>query len=566
MPNPLEFILKLTDMLTPGMRQAARISESSASKITQQFENISKGGKRMSASVDELRSRLDAINKVRFSTTIQREFDVATRAANRLERQLERLDGGKKGGGMLSSIVGGNLISGGISRLVNGAMSGVSSILGGGAKRETDLVGLKTFLGEAGANEAYANINKDAAATPFDTNSLLMSNRALISAGASAKQARLDTMNLANAIAAVGGGNDELGRMAANMQQIKTVGKASAMDIKQFAFAGINIYKLLSDATGKSIDQVKDMDVSYELLSKSLQHAASQGGAYFGALENQSKTVSGKWSTFMDGIKMKAADFGVALQPLMHFFLDAGIAITDNLSKMMPYIQPVIDALNNIPNLIGNITGSTGAWMSYLGTIKQLVFVSWATIKSIGGNVWHIVSGVFEWVGKSVLLRDLFWAIGKFGEGILWVIKGNGNTISWIWDNVIKPILNAVEWVYKTAKSLLGGKTEIGITQVVKPVNVPTSNTPATPGIDPTKFTPAGSGVKAGGLDDGGKSRSKADGINSGGQRAIHITIGKQIEKLEVHVMNAKEGAQEIESVVREAMRRVLYSMNGVAS
>lgn len=65
---------------------------------------------------------------------------------------------------------------------------------------------------------------------------------------------------------------------------------------------------------------------------------------------------------------------------------------------------------------------------------------------------------------------------------------------------------------------------------------------------------------------DGGSGKSKADSINSGGQRSIVINIGKQIEKLEVHVMDAKEGVNEIEGMVREAMRRVLYSVNGVAT
>lgn len=60
--------------------------------------------------------------------------------------------------------------------------------------------------------------------------------------------------------------------------------------------------------------------------------------------------------------------------------------------------------------------------------------------------------------------------------------------------------------------------------------------------------------------------KGKADAINSGGQRNITITIGKQIEKLEVHVMNAQEGVQQIEDMVRESMRRVLYSLNGTTS
>ena len=58
--------------------------------------------------------------------------------------------------------------------------------------------------------------------------------------------------------------------MAANMQQIKTVGKATAMDIRQFGIAGINIYEMLHRSTGKSIEQVKEMDVSYEDLSKAM--------------------------------------------------------------------------------------------------------------------------------------------------------------------------------------------------------------------------------------------------------------------------------------------------------
>ena len=178
-------------------------------------------------------------------------------------------------------------------------------------------------------------------------------------------------MNLANAVSAVGGTNVELDRMATNMQQIKTVGKASAMDIKQFAFAGINIYQLLADATGKNIDQVKEMDVSYTLLSKALQHAGEKGGAYFGALDAQSKTVGGKWSTFMDNLMNTAADIGTALQPIFHFLLDTGIAITNSFGSIMPYLQPVIDAINALPVMVSSILSPTSEWASYIDTIKS---------------------------------------------------------------------------------------------------------------------------------------------------------------------------------------------------
>lgn len=45
--------------------------------------------------------------------------------------------------------------------------------------------------------------------------------------------------------------------MAQNLQQIKNAGKATAADIKQFAYAGIDVYGILADYTGKSTAEVQ---------------------------------------------------------------------------------------------------------------------------------------------------------------------------------------------------------------------------------------------------------------------------------------------------------------------
>ncbi|MGZ9677553.1 hypothetical protein [Flavobacterium sp. GNP001] len=105
-------------------------------------------------------------------------------------------------------------------------------------------------------------------------------------------------MNLANAVVAVGGTSDTLTRMAANMQRVETVGRATAMDVRQFGIAGIDVYALLAESTGRSIDRVKEMDVTYEQLSAALSMSASKGGLYYGALENARNSMQGKWSNF----------------------------------------------------------------------------------------------------------------------------------------------------------------------------------------------------------------------------------------------------------------------------
>ncbi len=569
MSNNLEFILKLTDQFSTAMQAAGGVSNSVTTRIANDINRDNQSSRTMASSVNELRQQLEDVNKVRFGTRITNEFNNATRQVRELERQIERLESkGQKssggGGGILGSIVGGNLVTSAIGAIGRAVMAGGRAIVGGASKQDQDLAGLTTFLGASGAKEAYGNIKKDAAATPFDTAGLLMVNRSLISAGLNAKDARRDTMNLANAVSAVGGGNDVLSRMAENMQQIKTVGKATAMDIRQFGFTGINIYKILADATGKSIDQVKNMDVSYDLLSKSLQHAAEKGGIYFGAMKAQSETIPGRWSTFMDNINIKAAEIGTALKPLMLWFINIGVSITDNLDKIMPYIQPVINALNSIPGLIDSINSPSSQWHSYLVTIKGVLNAAWETIKSVAGSIWHIVSGVIAWIGKSEMMKDLFKVIGDFAQFIYFAIQQAGNAISWMWDHIIKPVLDSIEWAYKAVKGFLGVKTEVQLSQTVKTLAPGLTMPPG--GINPLGLNGDRSSkvtdkdLKGEGIDKGLKSR--ADSINSGGQRSIVINIGKQIEKIEMHVMSAKEGASEIEAAVREAMARVYYAMN----
>lgn len=187
------------------------------------------------------------------------------------------------------------------------AVQGVEQIVQAGvefnAKMEKYQTGLTTLLGsEEEAARVMAQIRSDAARTPFDVDSLTQANQMLISTGMSAGDARKDVLNLANAIAATGGGSAELSRMAANMQQVQNVGKATAMDIRQFAMAGINIYGLLADSMGVTTEQVKDMDISYEQLSAALAHAAEEGGAYEGAMEAQSQTFNGRLSTLKDNV------------------------------------------------------------------------------------------------------------------------------------------------------------------------------------------------------------------------------------------------------------------------
>lgn len=203
------------------------------------------------------------------------------------------------------------------------------------AQIEKYTTGFTNMLGSAqAAQEAMQAIQEDAARTPFDVASLTQANQLLISAGENAEYSRKVINALGDAVSATGGGNAELSRMAANLQQIANVGKASAIDIKQFAYAGINVYQVLADYTGKSVQEVQNMTISYDLLSQALIAASEEGGRYYNAMDTQSQTMNGRVSTLKDNVSQLAG--------LMTGDLTSGIG--QAISRMNELTVSAIDA------------------------------------------------------------------------------------------------------------------------------------------------------------------------------------------------------------------------------
>ena len=220
------------------------------------------------------------------------------------------------------------------------------------AQIEKYTTGFTNMLGSAqAAQEAMQAIQEDAARTPFDVASLTQANQLLISAGENAAYSRKVINALGDAVSATGGGNDELSRMAANLQQIANVGKAAAIDIKQFAYAGINIYQVLADYTGKSAQEVQNMTISYDLLSQALIAASEEGGRYYNAMDTQSQTMNGRISTLKDNVSQLA---GLLTGNLTN-------ALGGVISKLNEMVIAAQDAykLDGWSGLIGEITGLT---------------------------------------------------------------------------------------------------------------------------------------------------------------------------------------------------------------
>ena len=294
-------------------------------ELTKQYnESAAKTGK-TSTETKELKKQL-ASAEAQLKTTAS-----ALKAANNGMDSFGK-SAGSTGSNLTAALTKSQLLASAISTLGSAALSGAKQFVSMGveynAQIESYRVGLTNMLGDAeAANEAMAAIQEDAARTPFSVDSLTQANQLLISAGENAEYSRKVINALGDAVSATGGGNAELSRMAANLQQIANVGKASAIDVKQFAYAGINVYQVLADYTGKTVQEVQSMTVSYDLLSEALIAASEEGGRYYNAMDTQSQTMNGRVSTLKDNVSQLAG--------LMTGDLSSGIGVViSNLNDM----------------------------------------------------------------------------------------------------------------------------------------------------------------------------------------------------------------------------------------
>lgn len=319
-------------------------------ELTRRYnESVGKTGKASSETKNLKTMLAQAEAQLRATTT-------ALKAANNGMEGFASSTDKASGKSLASAITQGTVMAGIFSKLGSAALSAAEGFISSGieynAQIEKYTTGFTNMLGSAeAAQQVMSQIQEDAAKTPFDVESLTKANQYLISAGENASYARNTIMALGDAVSATGGGNDELNRMAQNLQQIANTGKATAVDIKQFAYAGIDVYGILADYTGKSTAEVQKMTISYDLLTQALQAASEEGGRYYNSMDTQSQTMNGRVSTLQDNVKQLAG--------LMTGDLSSGIGVAiGKLNDMVVAAQEAYK-LDGWKGLIGEITGLT---------------------------------------------------------------------------------------------------------------------------------------------------------------------------------------------------------------
>lgn len=203
------------------------------------------------------------------------------------------------------------------------------------AEIEQYMSSFTTMLGSAEKATNHLNELKEfAAKTPFELGDLAKASTTLQAFGTDAKDIT-PTLKMLGDISL--GNKEKFNGLALVFGQVQSQGKLMGQDLMQMINNGFNPLQIISEKTGKSMSELKDEmskgQISFEMVAEAMQIATSEGGKFYNAMEGQSKTLVGQWSTLKDNVN---ALLGEAFLPL-----------SDALkNKVLPAVNSIVDKLS----------------------------------------------------------------------------------------------------------------------------------------------------------------------------------------------------------------------------
>ena len=264
------------------------------------------------------------------------------------------------------------------------------------------------------------------------TDTLIDANKMLIASGVNGNRSQQAVSALAKAIVATGGGNDELARMVQNLQQIQNVGKASATDMKQFGMAGVDVYSLLADSTGKTVGELKKMDITFDMIVDALDQATQEGGKFFEASQVGAETLNGKFNILQSLVK---EGLGTSFEPVNEALRD----------RLIPAAIDFVEGVdwNAIGNALAWVVEETAQFLETVGEFKDWYVSVYGqpaveTIDAFNSTNAEVKDAFYENAGAiEVFTSDMAAGVEA--------VKGHGNHMVMEFDGMKEGVTTSVQ-------------------------------------------------------------------------------------------------------------------------
>ena len=392
---------------------------------------------------------------------------------------------------------------------------------------------LKTMLhgNTLAANALEGQLINLAKTTPFELTEVQQATKQLLAYGFKAGDVVQTMRTLGDVSSGIGA---PLGDIAYLYGTLKTSGRVTLMDLRQFAGRGIPIYETLAKRLGTTTDKINKMASDGKIAFKDIEGAfkdmTSQGGQFFNLMADQSKTVGGQLSNLGDNWEQLKVRIGESQTGI--------IASTTNwLNNLLDSVNRGIDAMNLLDKAFnGTESSQYSFYQKYIGR---------------AGDKFNMLFGGKAMSGGYEDMRQYADAMKKnLGDTSKDKLSAatNNERIS----NIIRNIF---------ADASMGDiekNRRVAILQEIRKQNLESMGLF---GMKENKSL----GKESTGLE-GSKSTSKSLGTGTEvtGQRpqALTINITKLVESLNVNSTNITEGTAKIKELVSKAILEAVNDVN----
>lgn len=379
--------------------------------------------------------------------------------------------------------------------LTSAAAAGVAAVAKVGieynAQMQSYQTAFTTMLGDADKAQALTdNLKTLAAKTPLAMADLADASQILLAFGSSAEEIPDQLKRLGDVAQ---GDAEKLGTMATAFGRVQSNGRASMEEINMMIDQGFNPLNIIAEQTGETMEEVRDRvsagGVSFEELSEALEIATDEGGQFYNAMENQSKTFEGQMSTLQDNVSALAGSLtedlfnslaGTAL-PMVNTWVDelltaaetegitgavdmAGTVLSEALTAILGAAPSVIETATSLVSLfLGAIQETSpqitdGAVQLILTLASGFVSMVPEIISTAGTLIVGLIEGLADHIPEIIsmagtliknlasglvkALPDIIRAVGELAGAIIEALGG----VDWIQvgKDVISGIINGI--------------------------------------------------------------------------------------------------------------------------
>lgn len=252
---------------------------------------------------------------------------------------------------MMKSIIGGNLITGAISKGMGAVANLASSTLGAGMERLSNIQSAKARLKGFGYDKAQVNQITDSATKAVTGTQYSMGDAMTASAGAIAagiKPGELEgyLKDVGNAAAATGADFNDI---ASIMNKVKTTGHLQADEMRQLSDRGLPMLSKLAEQAGISTEEMSKKISQGEVTFEQFRKAVS--GASGSAAKEMANTKEGAFMNFKSALSKLGAGLLGGNEGeeggVFSLITPALLKANDVLNSLVPKFKDAGDAIKN---------------------------------------------------------------------------------------------------------------------------------------------------------------------------------------------------------------------------